>query len=90
MMHADCRIKVEGKWDGISTLNNFSFDKDGKNVTVWKSYDIGKGKEVKWSKLPGMFHFTFVQVRIVNYLLIIYISSLIHPFIDSFIKHLFF
>ena len=52
---ADCGISVEGKWDGISTLNNFSFEKNGKSVTVWKSYDVGKGRKVKWSELPGTY-----------------------------------
>ena len=31
---ADCGISVEGKWDGISTLNNFSFEKNGKSYCV--------------------------------------------------------
>ncbi|KXJ23561.1 hypothetical protein AC249_AIPGENE12379 [Exaiptasia diaphana] len=39
-----CDISVEGKWDDISSLNNFSFDENGKKVTVWKSYDVGEGK----------------------------------------------
>lgn len=46
-------ISVQGKWDGISSLNNFSFDEDGKKVTVWKSYNVGQGKEIPWKKLPG-------------------------------------
>lgn len=48
-----CKYDVQGKWDGISTVNNFLFDESGKSVTVWKSYDVGKGRKVLWSKLPG-------------------------------------
>ena len=48
-----CDISVEGKWDGISSLNNFSFDEEREKVTVWKSYDLGRGKEIPWNKLPG-------------------------------------
>ncbi|CAB3995040.1 Hypothetical predicted protein [Paramuricea clavata] len=47
--NADCEISVVGKWDGISTLNNFSFDKDGKSIIVWKSYDVGEGRKTKFS-----------------------------------------
>ncbi|CAB4013395.1 Hypothetical predicted protein, partial [Paramuricea clavata] len=25
---------------------------NGKSITVWKSYDVGEGRKVKWSKLP--------------------------------------
>ena len=49
----DCGISVEGEWDGISALNNFLLHKAGKSVTAWKSYGVGKGREIKWSKLPG-------------------------------------
>lgn len=48
-----CRISVEGKWEGISALNNFLFDEKGDKVTTWKSYDIGQGKEIQWKNLPG-------------------------------------
>lgn len=41
----------EGKIDGISTVNNFSYQKRG--LTMWKAYDIGKGKFIPWSKLKG-------------------------------------
>ena len=33
------------KLDGISTLNNFKYLRNG--VTVWKAYEVGKGKLVK-------------------------------------------
>ena len=51
--NSQCRHSVQGKWEGISSLNNFSFDKNGQNVTVWKSYGVGNGRKVLWSKLPG-------------------------------------
>ena len=47
------RYSIQGKWDGISSLNNFLYDDNGTSVTVWKSYDIGHGRKVLWSKLPG-------------------------------------
>ena len=47
------RHSVQGKWEGISSLNNFSFDKNGQNLTVWKSYCLGNGRKLLWSKLPG-------------------------------------
>ena len=47
------RHSVQGKWEGISSLNNFSFDKDGQNITVWKSYGVGHGRKVLRNKLPG-------------------------------------
>ena len=34
---------------GISTLNNFVID--NKEITMWKAYDIGKGKIIPWAKL---------------------------------------
>lgn len=36
-------------WKGISTLNNFLYQAD--SCTVWKAYDVGSGKSVKWSEL---------------------------------------
>ena len=55
-----CGISVEGKWDGISSLNNFSFDEEREKVTVWKSYDVGRGKDqislqvFQWNDLDVM------------------------------------
>ena len=51
-----CGITVEGKWDGVSTLNNFEFSSTQDTVKVWKSYDVGEGKKMSWDKLPGMFY----------------------------------
>ena len=42
---------IEGKIDGISTLNNFSYDEGG--LSMWKAYKIGVGKVIPWSKLNG-------------------------------------
>ena len=80
---ADCEISVVGKWDSISTLNNFSFDKDGNSITVWKSYDVGEGRKVKWSKLPGMLYLrfvgksccpeSFIHLSLINYAVIVII-----------------
>ena len=39
--HADLKVK----WEGISTLNNFLYLDN--TVTVWRAYNVGKGKQVK-------------------------------------------
>lgn len=44
-------LSTQGKWDGISTLNNFLFEEE--NVTVCKAFEVGSGKTILWSKLPG-------------------------------------
>jgi hypothetical protein len=46
--HVTC---AEGKLEGISTLHNFSYDV--KAITVWRAYDMGKGKIIPWSALQG-------------------------------------
>ena len=38
-------------WEGISNFNNFLYQED--RVTVWKAYNIGKGKSIPWSQLQG-------------------------------------
>ena len=43
--------EVAGRWEGISSLNNFLYQ--GDCVTVWKVYDIGRGKTLSWSQLRG-------------------------------------
>ena len=47
------RYDIQGKWDGISTLNNFLYDVNGTSVIVWKSYNIGPGRKLLWSSLPS-------------------------------------
>lgn len=44
-------VEPQIKLDGISTLNNFKYSRDG--VTVWKAYNIGKGKFVKSAAIKG-------------------------------------
>ena len=41
------------KWEGINSLNNFHYQDGGKEFTVWKAYEVGKGKTLKWSQLIG-------------------------------------
>ena len=41
-----------GRWEGISTINNFSYGDDNQ-VTAWKAFDVGPGKSVPWSRLQG-------------------------------------
>lgn len=43
---------IEGiKLVGINSLNNFKYSKD--SLTMWKSYDIGEGKSLEWTKQQG-------------------------------------
>ena len=30
-----------------------SYTNNGKSVTVWRTYNVGKGKTLQWSKVPG-------------------------------------
>lgn len=39
------------KLDGVSTLNNFEYSSD--KLTVWKAFNVGKGKEFSKSKVEG-------------------------------------
>lgn len=45
------RTSAEDKIEGVSTLNNFSYEKRG--LVTWKSYKIGKGNVIPWSNLKG-------------------------------------
>ena len=36
------------KWDGVSFVNNVHYGEEG--VRVWRSYKIGRGKFIPWSK----------------------------------------
>ena len=44
--------ELSGRWNEISFLNNFLYQKDC--VTVWKAFDIGQGKTIPWSQLQGI------------------------------------
>ena len=35
----------EVRWDRVSSLNNFQYSDD--QITVWRAYNVGKGKVVK-------------------------------------------
>ena len=37
------------KWQGISFLNNFAYEKNG--IRVWRAYETGSGKVLQWSDL---------------------------------------
>ena len=39
------------KLDGVSMLNNFEFSSDA--VTVWKTFDVGHGKQISKSEIHG-------------------------------------
>lgn len=39
------------KWEGVSSINNLSYQVTG--VTVWKAYDVGKGKTILRTQLQG-------------------------------------
>lgn len=47
---AACEVP-QVKLDGISMLNNFEFS--GDTVTVWRAFDVGKGKQISKSKVEG-------------------------------------
>ena len=49
----DETVAMQGKWKGISTLNSSSYTNNGESVTVWRAYNVGKGKTLQWSKVPG-------------------------------------
>ena len=49
----DETVATQGKWKGINTQNHFSYTNNGKSVTVWRTYNVGKGKTLQWSKAPG-------------------------------------
>ena len=37
--------ETEVRWGGVSSLNNFQHSND--QITVWRAYNVGKGKVVK-------------------------------------------
>ena len=37
--------------NGISTYNNFPYSDEG--LKIWKAYDIGSGRKLPWSTMPG-------------------------------------
>ena len=47
----DETVGTQGKWKGISTLNNFSYTNKKESITVWRAYNVGK--TLQWSKVPG-------------------------------------
>ena len=49
----DETVGTQGKRKGISTLNNFSYTNNGESITVWRAYNVGKGKTLQWSEVPG-------------------------------------
>lgn len=55
-----------GKLGGISTLNNFVYNDDGKGLTVWKGYKIGAGKKHSWSNLQSIFKFSEENMHVVR------------------------
>ena len=42
-------------WSGISQFNNFQYNED-ESITVWKSFDIGKGKKIAKKAIKRMGH----------------------------------
>ena len=56
------QVEVPGCWEGISTINNFSYGDDNQ-VTVWKAFDAGPGKSVPWSRLQGQPNIHYLVVH---------------------------
>ena len=53
-----CALKVEG----ISLYNNVAFNGESNNICVWRSYNIGVGKDVEIeSGFQGLTHLTIVR-----------------------------
>lgn len=52
-LKGDHSTTPEGKIEGVSTLNNFSYEKRG--LVTWRAYDIGDGKVIPWSSLKGKY-----------------------------------
>jgi hypothetical protein len=44
---------MQDRLEGVSTLNTFLYHDDAQSVTVWKAYDVGKGKPILSSELQG-------------------------------------
>ncbi|KAL9977576.1 hypothetical protein ACROYT_G014995 [Oculina patagonica] len=47
-------ISVQGKLEGVSTLNNFHYGNEC--LTVWKAFDVGNGKTIPWSQFQEAFN----------------------------------
>ena len=41
----------QGKLDGISTYNNFSYSDEA--LRIWKAYDMGSGRKLSWTTMQG-------------------------------------
>jgi hypothetical protein len=54
-------VEPQVKWDGVSALNNFKYTEKG--ITVWRAFNIGKGKLVKEVQIGGnaIVHFIFTS-----------------------------
>ena len=50
------------KWEGVSSLNNFSYEDE--SVTAWRAYNIGGGKIIPWSQLQGEFKLGLTNVKL--------------------------
>ena len=69
----DETVGTQGKWKGISTLNNFSYTNNGESITIWRAYNVGKGKTLQWSKVPGENQYEIIlNCTTTNYKLKIY------------------
>jgi len=62
--------EVSGRWEGISSLNNFLYQEDC--VTVWKACNIGEGKNIPWSQLQGYSYNNNIHAYLI---LVIYLYS---------------
>ena len=40
------------KWDGVSLLNNFKYEKNG--IRAWRAFNVGPGKLLPWSQFEGV------------------------------------
>ena len=49
----ELNVLSQDKWEGINSLNNFLYKDNGRDVTIWKAYEVGDGKTLKWTNLKG-------------------------------------
>ena len=70
MLHAASGNKAAGpeaRWDGVSSLNNFQYS--GSQITVWRAYNVGKGKVVKRkAQTQGKYTYNFITLYMYMYL----------------------
>ena len=37
----ELNVLTQDKWEGINSLNNFLYKDNGRDLTIWKAYEVG-------------------------------------------------